>query len=100
MHPLRYGLASIAARPRVLHGYLSLLTDIVGGTDDVISLRGRRDDLQKTLAAVYKGAPHTDGKAYREAHIALKQNEEYTFSDPEVDAFLPTQLRKSTRTQD
>lgn len=81
----------------IRESYLSLLTDIVGGADDISFFRQRRDELQTALAAIYKGAPDTDGKAYNDAQIALKQNEEYTFSDAEIDVFLPTQLRKSTR---
>ena len=79
----------------VRESYLSLLTDIVGGTSDSESVRERRDDLQNTLAAIYKGAPHTDGRAYGEAQVALKKNEEYTFSDAEIDAFLPASLKKT-----
>jgi hypothetical protein len=81
----------------IRESYLSLLTDIVGGNCDINELRDRRDQLQKSLAAIYKGAPHTDGKAYSDAQIALKQNEEYTFSDAEIDAFLPAQLKKKDR---
>jgi hypothetical protein len=55
----------------------------------------RREELQKKLAAVYKGAPQTNGKAYAAAQTALKQNEEFTFSDSEIDKFLPASLRKS-----
>lgn len=81
----------------IRESYLSLLTDIVGGNEDVAGLRQQRDKLQQTLAAIYKGAPHTDGTAYSDAQIALKQNEEYTFSDEEIDAFLPIALRKGNR---
>jgi hypothetical protein len=81
----------------IREGYLSLLTDIIGGNEDAALLRQRRDKLQQALAAIYKGAPHTDGTAYSDAQIALKQNEEYTFSDEEIDAFLPIQLRKGNR---
>jgi hypothetical protein len=81
----------------IREGYLSLLTDIVGGSEGIDSLRQRRDDLQTALAAIYKGAPHTDGKAYSDAQVALKQNEEYTFSDAEIDAFLPARLRMDSR---
>lgn len=84
----------------VRESYLSLLTDLVGGDVPVNSIRERRDALQADLAAIYKGAPHTDGQAYGEAQTALKQNEEYTFSDAEIDAFLPSSLRKQGRQED
>jgi len=81
----------------VRESYLSLLTDIISGDLPLEDLRKRRDALQDTLAAIYKGAPHTDGKAYGDAQVALKQNEEYTFSDDEIDAFLPQHLKKRSR---
>lgn len=81
----------------IRESYLSLLTDIVGGNEVAAILRQRRDELQQALASIYKGAPHTDGKAYKDSQIALKQNEEYTFSDEEIDAFLPIELRKKNR---
>lgn len=73
--------------------YLSLLTDILSGDAKPDVLRKRRDDLQATLAAIYRGAPHTAAGAYAEAQVALKQNEEYTFSDAEIDKFLPKALK-------
>ena len=54
----------------------------------------QRDGLQAKLAAIYKGAPQTNAKAYAAAQVALKQNEEYTFSDAEIDKFVPASLRK------
>ena len=81
----------------IRESYLSLLTDIVSGDQELGKLRERRDALQNSLAAIYKGAPHTDGKAYGDAQVALKQNEEYTFSDDEIDAFLPKHLKKRDR---
>lgn len=79
----------------IRESYLSLLTDIKGGSCDASNLRSRRDKLQERLAAIYKGAPQTNGKAYAEAQIALQKNEEYTFKDDEIDAFLPKHLRKN-----
>lgn len=81
----------------IRESYLSLLTDLVGGSEPFAAIRERRDALQTSLGAIYRGAPHTDGKAYGEAQTALQKNEEYTFSDSEVDMFLPTALRKAGR---
>lgn len=81
----------------IRESYLSLLTDIVIADLEIEKLRERRDALQSSLAAIYKAAPHTNGKAYSEAQLALKQNEEYTFSDDEIDAFLPKHLQKRGR---
>ena len=82
---------------RMRESYLSLLSDLRSPGVDLVTLRKRRDDLQDALAAIYKGAPHTDSRAYAEAQTALKENQEYTFSDPEIDEFLPVQLRKSNK---
>lgn len=75
--------------------YLSLLTDIRSSSITIEEIRKRRDDLQEQLYTVYKGSPRTISKAYKEATIALKKNEELTFSDAEIDALLPSQLRKN-----
>jgi len=77
----------------VRESYLSLLTDMKGGAISYEEASKRRDELQAKLAAIYKGAPQTDSKAYAAAQKALKDNEEYTFSDKEIDYFLPTSLR-------
>jgi hypothetical protein len=77
----------------IRESYLSLLTDIVTGDSDLKELRKRRDELQNKLAAIYRSAPHTNGTAYAKAQKALKELEEYTFSDEEIDAFLPQKLK-------
>lgn len=81
----------------IRESYLSLLTDLRSGNEPAAAIRERRDELQASLAAIYRGAPHTDGRAYSDAQKALQQNEEYTFSDSEIDAFLPAALRKTQR---
>lgn len=79
----------------IRESYLSLLTELRLGSVDLSAVLERRDALQAELAAIYKGAPQTSGKAYGLAQTALKKNEEYTFSDAEIDAFVPISLRKS-----
>lgn len=78
----------------IRESYLSLLTEMRMRrlTDD--EAIKRRDDLQAKLAALYKGAPQTTAKAYAEAQKALQRNEDYTFSDAEIDKFVPASLRK------
>lgn len=73
--------------------YLSLLTDLpkLDRADAV----ERRDELQKTLAALYQSAPQTDGKAYEEAQKRLQELEDMTFNADEIDCFLPLSLRRS-----
>ena len=43
----------------------------------------------------YHAAPHTTGQAYSAAQDALKNQEELTFSDAEIDAFLPGPLKRA-----
>jgi hypothetical protein len=51
--------------------------------------------LNEQLVNTYKGAPKTINKAYSMASKALKENEEFTFSDGEIDKFLPESLRRN-----
>ena len=79
----------------IRESYLSLLTDIRDGSTGLDGLRARRDELQVQLHKIYKNAPHTDATGYAQAQVALKENEELTFSDAEIDAFLPKPLQRS-----
>lgn len=75
--------------------YLSLLTDLkakIISPEDIII---KREELQENLSKTYKGSPRTFSKAYSSAQKALQKNEELTFSDEEIDNFLPKPLRKS-----
>jgi hypothetical protein len=78
----------------VRESYLSLLTDICDQAFSLHDLRNRRDELQGQLHSIYKTAPHTNGKAYGEAQDALKNKEDLTFTDAEIDAFLPGPLKR------
>jgi hypothetical protein len=78
----------------IREAYLSRLTDIRDHSFSVADLRKRRDDLQAQLYKIYRIVPHTDGKAYGQAQGALKNNEDLTFSDAEIDAFLPGPLKR------
>lgn len=73
---------------------LSLLVDIKIGNKEIEQLQQRRDDLNEQLVNTYRGAPKTINKAYQIASKALQQNEEFTFTDEEIDKFLPESLRK------
>lgn len=75
--------------------YLSVLTDIVAGDSTVTQIREQRDSLQEELATIYEGAPRTIPRAYSKAQEALKLREDLTFSDDEIDLFLPRSLRKT-----
>ena len=73
--------------------YFSLLTDLPHLSREVAT--ERRDELQAMLAALYVGSPRTDGKAYLEAQDRLKNMEDMTFTDDEIDCFLPISLKRS-----
>jgi hypothetical protein len=73
--------------------YLSLLTDLPQFSREVAV--ERRDELQAMLAALYTGAPQTNGRAYKEAQNRLKNMEDMTFTDDEIDCFLPLSLKRS-----
>ena len=79
----------------VRESYLSIITDLKMYDTNVETIKKRRDKLQEQLAAIYKGSPRTISKAYSEAKKALKLYEEMTFSDEEIDCFLPVELRKT-----
>lgn len=81
----------------IRESYLSLITDLKMDDANEESIRKKRDLFQERLATIYKGSPRTISKAYKEATKALKLNEEMTFSDEEIDCFLPVELRKNKK---
>lgn len=74
---------------------LSLIVDIRIGNKPIQDLQQRRDELNEQLVNTYRGAPKTINKAYQIASKALQKNEEFTFSDSEIDKFLPESLRRN-----
>jgi hypothetical protein len=76
--------------------YLSLLTDVKANLIDPQSTIAKRDELQEQLSKTYKGSPRTFSRAYKEAQRALQLNDELTFTEEEIDKFLPKALRKTT----
>jgi len=74
--------------------YLSLLVDLAMKERPIEAMQKQRDELVEQLHAVYSGAPSTTFKAYRKAQEALQRLEDMTFTDKEIDAFLPTELRR------
>ena len=75
--------------------YLSLLTDLVIGEKPIEQLQIERDTLLESLHSVYSGSPSTTFEAYKKAQDALQTKEDMTFSDEEIDAFLPKELKRS-----
>lgn len=97
-----YDLGELAQKHRqagvdlwiVREKYLSLITDLRMGEKRIETLQTERDELLEKLHSVYSGAPSTTFKAYRKAQEALQKHEDLTFSDQEIDAFLPKELKK------
>lgn len=98
-----YDLGELAQKHRqagadlwiVREKYLSLITDLRMGEKPIETLQTERDELLEKLHSVYLGAPSTTYKAYRKAQEALQKNEDMTFSDEEIDNFLPKELKKN-----
>lgn len=74
--------------------YQSLITDLAVGGKRLEVIQAGRDKLMVDLNSVYFNAPPTSSKAYAKAQKALKQNEEMTFSDEEIDDLLPDDLKR------
>lgn len=74
--------------------YLSLLTDMKANILTVPEIVSKRDELQASLHNLYMGAPRSISKAYDEASKKLKEKEELTLSDNEIDMFLPDELKR------
>ena len=74
--------------------YLSLLVDLAMREKPLEALQKQRDEHVEQLHTIYSGSPSTTFKAYKEAQRALKQLEDMTFTDVEIDAFLPKELKR------
>ena len=74
--------------------YLSLLVDMRMKEKPLESLQNQREELVEQLHSVYSGAPSTTFQAYKKAQEALKKLEDMTFTDAEIDAFLPQELKR------
>jgi hypothetical protein len=101
-----YNLGEIAQKHRqagsdlwlIREQYLSLLVDLAMREKPIEALQEHRDALVKQLHGIYRGAPSTNYKAYSAAQTALQKNEDMTFSDAEIDAFLPKELKRGKAT--
>lgn len=83
----------------IRESYLSILSDLHDGHLNIAASREKRDELQSRLVTIYATAPRTNSKAYGIASDGLKAQEEMTFSDEEIDKFLPATLRRASATQ-
>lgn len=80
----------------IRESYFTLLVDLHDGTSSAEDVRKKRDELQARLVEIYETAPRTSDTAYKDAGEGLKACEELTFSDAEIDAFLPETLRRAS----
>ena len=98
-----YDLGMIAQKHRqaasgiwlIRERYLSLLTDLRMEERQIEDIILTRDTLLEQLHSIYQGAPSTNFEAYEKARDALKNLEDMTFSDDEIDKFLPKELRRT-----
>lgn len=74
--------------------YLTLITALRMKQLSLDEVCLKRDELLEELHNIYLGSPSTNFKAYQEAQKSLKAMEEMTFSDEEIDKFLPKELRR------
>lgn len=74
--------------------YQNLISDIMAERFTPDENANKRDLLLEELNEILDDAPNTFPKAYSKAQVALKIDEEMTFSDHEIDQFLPENLRK------
>ena len=80
---------------RIRDSYIHLLADVNGNALSAKEIRDQREQLSARAQEVYRSAPDTSSKAYGLAQGALKEREDLTFSDAEIDKFLPLNLRKN-----
>lgn len=73
--------------------YVNLMADVINEKISDETVMSRRDALIKELNMIYKFAPITTAEAYEKARQALKINEELTFSEEEIDQFVPDALK-------
>jgi len=100
--PWNYDLGELAQKHKqaandlwiIRESYLSLLVDIAMKEKPLEALQKQRDELVRQLHSIYSGAPSTTYKAYKRAQEALQELEDMTFTDAEIDAFLPKELKR------
>lgn len=76
--------------------YKVLLTKIKLQNDSVENLLKRYNELVEETDDIYLDAPNTTDEAVDRASKSLKIKKDNTFSDEEIDSFLPRSLRRKT----
>jgi hypothetical protein len=77
--------------------YMDLIEEAMSSTIPDERIREKRDALQKSYSKLGKNSPQTTGDDYIKAqsNLGLTENnkEEFTWSNKDIDKFLPEQLR-------
>lgn len=73
--------------------YINLISDFSEGRLPEKAAQEERNRLQDAAYKIYEIAPQTTICAYQKAQKALKQGEDFTFSQEEIDKFLPKSLK-------
>lgn len=77
---------------QVRERYSCLIADIMNDKITEDEAMKKRDQLLCDLDLIYKNSLPTSSDAFQKASVALKKNEEFTFSDAEINKFLPKDL--------
>ena len=72
---------------------LQIIGDIHIQKENLQDIEGRYSDIIRRLNELYVSAPSTTDKAVKRATQALNIKQEYTYSEEEIDRFLPASLR-------
>lgn len=77
--------------------YMGLIEEVMSESEDEATLRGKKDALRKKYSQIGEVSPETTYKDYQRAQKALglegNSDEEFTWSNSEIDKFLPNELR-------
>jgi hypothetical protein len=89
---------NIAEEYKILRdSYMMLIEEAMSNAYDEKTLREKGQEFQKLYSAIGKYAPATTYNDYQNAQKGLglsgKKDEEFTWSDKEIDCFLPPLLR-------
>jgi hypothetical protein len=77
--------------------FISLLCDIKMNRVTEDQIVERRDELLDALMLAYDSTKDASEKAVNKASENLKNRQDNSYSDEEIDSFLPIYLRKSTQ---
>jgi hypothetical protein len=80
--------------------YENLIADLQDAGINPEAARAKRDEITRRLQEIYTECPDTTTSAFKAARRALKWSDEMTFSNEEVDQFLPEALRRYGKHQE